>query len=171
MNKRDGRFLLREKRIRQTLNALPKTSPVICITNSCFARKAKIGRATFYRHYKTIEEAFLSQRRELLYIFRHEAKHLKSPNLKTTFRFIIIFIYRHKDFFQNDFFHCDCLVTRKLFLAFQKIICAEKPLRTQDFDFYIYKITYLLKQWAKTKFQFDNIPQLLHDMLKTTPIK
>lgn len=171
MNRRDGRFILREKRIQKTLNNLPGSSPVVCITNSRFAKKAKIGRTTFRRHYKTIEDAFCTQQRNILYLFCQKSKKIKNQNLKSIFRFFLFFIYQNKDFFQNDFFHCDSTVINKMFNIFQAEICAQKSIKINDFDFYIYKITFFLKKWGRAKFAINDISKVLKEIMEVTIIK
>lgn len=168
MNRRDGRFLLREKKIQKVLNSLPNSGPVVCMTNAKFAKRAKIGRATFRRHYKGIEEAFCVQRREIFQDFRREAKNYQGCAVNKILRFILIFIYQHKSYFRNDLFHCDSWVLKRMFEFFKVEICDEKGIMSDDFDFYVHKIEFFIKKWGKNGFDFEDIANVLREMLTVT---
>lgn len=167
--KRDNRYQKTEKAILSSLLGIYRSEPYLASLHpSKLAEHSKISLATFYRHYKTVDDIFIFYEKKLTTSFTKNLNRRGRTNAKHALRIALIFICKHHDFFLISFSRGDPRVVRQIFVMLQPKF--EKSFGWPEdsdklFDICFYELYGILKQWSHTAFSEHKLNNVYADVL------
>ena len=166
--KKDNRYQKTEKAILSSLLGIYRHEPYLASLHpSRLAERSKISLATFYRHYKTVDDIFSFYEQKLTTKFKNMLKRRGKGNAKHALRLTLIFIYKHQEIFIISFNRGDPRLLRQIFDQLRPKI--EKSYNWPEasdklFDICFYEIYSLLHKWCQHAFSEQDSARLLRDI-------
>ena len=157
--KKDSRYQKTETAILATLAKILEETPYTASINpSTLARRSKISLATFYRHYKNIDEIF--EKREAAITANYEKVIKRAKTFKQAMRDTLVFIYFNRDYFEIVFKRDNERPVRKIFgaihSAHKEYNCYQVAKEAHFYEFYG-----ILKKWSNNHFSKTEIGIIL----------
>lgn len=166
--KKDNRYQKTEAAILSSLLGIYRHEPYLASLHpSRLAQHSKISLATFYRHYKTVDDIFISYYQKIATKFTNMLRRRGKGNAKHIIRLTLIFIYKHQEIFIISFNRGDPRLMRQILNQLRPKI--EKSYNWPEesdklFDICFYELYGLLYKWCQHAFSEQEINNLLKDI-------
>lgn len=153
LKKEDARVRRSRKLILKTLTELVrKRTYGLAIKPSKIYREASVSRATFSRHYKTVDEIFEQKDQELRELF--DEINFAELTIERVWQKILIFMWQNRDVFTLKMERSDDRMFRELVERSHKHVKLawnryEKRIFEQIFEFYYYEALGIVNLWFK----------------------
>lgn len=167
--KRDNRYQKTEKAILSSLLGIYRSEPYLASLHpSKLAEHSKISLATFYRHYKTVDDIFVFYEKKLITSFEKSLSRRGKTNAKHALKFTLLFICKHNEFFLISFSRGDPRLVRQIFVMLRPKF--EKSFGWPEnsdklFNICFYELYGILKQWSHCAFTEHKLNNVYADVL------